>query len=359
MTRILYGIQGTGNGHLARARALVPALRRAGVHLDFVFTGRARHEYFNMELFEGFQTYPGLSLITNKGQMQTWQTITKNSFSGFLRDLQEIQLQDYDLILSDFEPLTAWASRKHGIESLGISHQCAFNHPVPKVAGHLGSKLLMKCFAPTSMAIGLHWHHFSQPILPPLIESFQKQKTIENKIVVYMGFEDTDEIVRFLRPFNDYHFYVYAKVAEQYSVGSVQVKPLSHQEFHADLSNCSGVISNAGFELSSECLALGKKLFLKPLKGQYEQLSNALAMQTLGRATIVNSLDQAALATWLKLDGHSEVSYPDVAAGIAHWIASGRKESVVELAEFMWSESDFPFDFNKNFGSRLLSELYF
>jgi UDP:flavonoid glycosyltransferase YjiC (YdhE family) len=65
MTLILYGIQGTVNGHLARARALVPELRVAGLDIDFVLTGRIRNDYFNIDLFEGFDCYSGLSLISD------------------------------------------------------------------------------------------------------------------------------------------------------------------------------------------------------------------------------------------------------------------------------------------------------
>ena len=64
----------------------------------------------------------------------------------------------------------------------------------------------------------------------------------------------------------------------------IQINPLSHSEFHAHLLDAEGVISNAGFELASECLHLGKKLLVKPLAGQFEQLSNALALQAMSRA---------------------------------------------------------------------------
>ena len=38
--RILYGVQGTGNGHITRARTMLPALQAAGIDVDFVFSGR-------------------------------------------------------------------------------------------------------------------------------------------------------------------------------------------------------------------------------------------------------------------------------------------------------------------------------
>jgi UDP:flavonoid glycosyltransferase YjiC (YdhE family) len=38
--KILYGVQGTGNGHITRARAMAAEMHAAGVEVDFVFSGR-------------------------------------------------------------------------------------------------------------------------------------------------------------------------------------------------------------------------------------------------------------------------------------------------------------------------------
>ncbi|MGL5401221.1 MAG: glycosyltransferase family protein, partial [Plesiomonas shigelloides] len=49
--KLLYGIQGTGNGHLSRARELVPALRAQGIRVDVLCSGRAADAYFDMQVF--------------------------------------------------------------------------------------------------------------------------------------------------------------------------------------------------------------------------------------------------------------------------------------------------------------------
>ncbi len=357
MKKILYGIQGTGNGHLARARALVPELRLAGFDLDFILTGRNREDYFNMELFEGFECYPGLSLISEKGKLKPWATMTSNSFVGFLKDVRKLDVKQYDLVISDFEPLTAWASRLAKVKCLGISHQAAFSFDVPKVRGYLGSKLLMHNFAPADSYVGLHWHNFGQPILPPLIEKLSLKPVIEDKILVYMGFEAVDDVLRFVEPFKDFEFHVYCKAEQERTIGNVKLKPFSHQGFHRDLDDCAGVISNAGFELASECLFLGKKLLMKPLLGQYEQHCNALAMQTLKRATVIQNLNGSMLEKWLNLPGHHPISYPNVALELARWIKNGQQETVSELAERMWADFEMPFSYNENFGNRLQPNL--
>ena len=49
--KLLYGVQGTGNGHITRARALNKYLAEFGLEVDFLFSGRDRDRYFDMEEF--------------------------------------------------------------------------------------------------------------------------------------------------------------------------------------------------------------------------------------------------------------------------------------------------------------------
>ena len=67
--RILYGVQGTGNGHVTRARVMSTALARAGIEVDYLFSGRAPERYFNMEPFGAYQVRQGLTLVTDAGRV--------------------------------------------------------------------------------------------------------------------------------------------------------------------------------------------------------------------------------------------------------------------------------------------------
>jgi uncharacterized protein (TIGR00661 family) len=277
--------------------------------------------------------------VTERGHLKPFKTFTQNHLLQFVRDVKNLDVKPYDLVISDFEPVSAWAAKTCGKASIAISHQAAFNHAVPKVSGELAAKMLMKVFAPTQYSLGLHWHHFDQPILPPLIEKLEPQPVKPNKILVYMGFESVDDIVDFLEPFTDYRFHVYAKVEQKRDLGHITVEPLSHEGFHRDLLDTSGVISNAGFELASECISLGKKLLVKPLLGQYEQLCNALALQALQRGTVIKSLDKNMLGKWLKLPQEKPTPYPDVAEAIAQWIIQGDFSNSDELVQKLWAQS--------------------
>ena len=301
----------------------MPELRRAGFDIDFVFSGRAAEDFFNMQVFgENYRVFQGLTLVCEAGQLKPLKTALNNNFLRFIRDAMSLQLDEYDLIISDFEPVTAWAAKMKKRRSLGISHQCAFDFDIPKAAGHFLSKRIMQCFAPTTQGIGLHWHHFNHAILPPMIEPQGHSPVQQNKILIYMGFEDTQTIIDFVTGFSAFEFIIYAKVQEPQYLNNITVKPFCHEGFHRDLESCNGVISNAGFELASECLQLGKKLLIKPLQQQYEQESNALALQLLNRATVMQQLHKETLAAWLSSPSPEAVDYPNVAEGIALWLKS-------------------------------------
>ena len=74
--KILYGVQGTGNGHIARARIMAAAMaERDDIEVDFVFSGRAADDYFDMECFGEYRTFSGLTFATRKGQVSQWETL--------------------------------------------------------------------------------------------------------------------------------------------------------------------------------------------------------------------------------------------------------------------------------------------
>lgn len=355
--RVLYGIQGTGNGHLTRARCLVPALRAEGIEVDCLFSGREKNDFFDMEEFGDYRCLRGFTLVVEHGELQLLPTLRKNNLFAFIWEVQSLQLDNYDLVISDFEPVTAWAATLKGLPSVGVSHQNAFHYAVPKVSGYLASRLLMRCFAPVATKLGLHWHHFKQPVLPPLIEAHAAKPPIPDKILVYMGFEKLDDIINFLQPFPHVQFFVFAKTTSRQDLGHIQINPVSHDEFHAHLEDCGGVISNAGFELASECIALGKKLLVRPLSGQYEQLSNALALQSLGRGTVIEHLDQHALEQWLRLPAHTPIQYPNVSKALAHWVKQECRQPVAALAEALWNDCHLAYNFDAEFGNHIVPNL--
>src|SRR5690606_17834386 len=100
--KILYGIQGTGNGHISRALEIIPELlKRAEV--DLLTSG------YQAELKIPYKVqYPchGLSFVFGKkGGIDLLETLKKSRLRKFLSEVRNVPVEDYDIIISDFEPV--------------------------------------------------------------------------------------------------------------------------------------------------------------------------------------------------------------------------------------------------------------
>ena len=340
--RILYGVQGTGNGHLSRARAMAAAFAERGVAVDYLFSGRPRSGFFAMDCFGSFQWRRGLTFVNEHGRVSYLKTVLRNDYPAFLRDVRTLDPGAYDVVLSDFEPVTAWAGRLRGKTVVSLGHQPAFDHAVPVAQRDLRTRLVMRLFAPGSVRVGMHWSSFGAPILPPLVDveaGAAPPRRRRGKILVYLPFEDPATVQALLRPFLAHEFFVYAPGSPCRDEDNLRLRPTSLDGFRRDLADCDGVISNAGFELASECLALGKRLLVKPQGRQMEQASNALALCQLGYAASMERLDARRIGDWLDSNAvPPRLHFPDVAGALADWLLAGdyRDPALAALSERLW-----------------------
>ena len=120
-----------------------------------------------MQAFGDYRALPGLTFATRNGSIDLLATVGRSQPLRLLRDIRQLPVDDYDLIVSDFEPVTAWAAKRQKRVSLGISHQASFQFGIPQRGNNLMARLTIQHFAPVHHAIGLHWYHFGYPILPP------------------------------------------------------------------------------------------------------------------------------------------------------------------------------------------------
>lgn len=345
--KILFAVQGTGNGHISRARMMAKHLQsQPNIDTTYLFSGRARKDFFDMEIFGDFLHRRGLTFHSQNGRVSYFKTLTTNNSFQFLREVYTLDLSAFDLVVCDFEPVAAWAARLRGKPIIGLGHQYAFAHDAPRAGSNFIADLVMRYFAPANESLGLHWHHFNAPILPPIIDpSLTRTTEVSNKIVVYLPFEDQARVQKLLLSMPDYHFVIYAPELRDDERSNLSLRKTSHTAFKRDLMSANGVICNAGFELISECLHLGLAVLAKPQGAQMEQLSNAAALQQLGYASTMVSLDQTAIRNWLDSIEQPDqalrvnIHYPDVAKSIVEWIADGRRASINSLSERLWRET--------------------
>ena len=339
--KILYGVQATGQGHISRARAMASALQQHDVEVTWLFSGRSAERLFDMEPFGDFEHRRGLTFATRAGNIRYLETITSNNIFEFWRDIRQLDLAPYDVIVTDYEPVTAWAARLADRLCIGIGHQYAFGNGTPVAGGDWLSRTIMRSFAPVSIPLGLHWHPYADNVLPPILDlpALPGDQRARH-VLVYLPFEDQDRVTRWLQQVPDRAFIQYAGGLDHEMRGNVQRHPTSIASFKRHLAGSDGVICNSGFELISECIQWQKPVLTKPLAGQMEQLSNAMALQELGYASVMSSLCDATLRQWLAAPGQRPVvRFADVAATLAEWLASNCLRPVDELAQELWSNS--------------------
>lgn len=338
--KILYGVQGTGNGHITRARMMARHFAAEGIDVTYLFSGRERSQFFDMECFGDYQYRKGLTFVTEAGRVCYGKTTFHNNIFRFVRDIATLDLSPYDVILTDFEPVTAWAGKLRGKTVIGVGHQYAFGSNVPKAGENLVANTVMNLFAPVTQGIGYHWHHFGHAnIFPPVIDNHLPAQRSGDFYLVYLPFEHQSTVTSLLNCFEGYRFVQYSPELENSAKGNVQLRKTCHDGFKRDLSLCKGVICNAGFELVSECLHMRLPLLVKPVQGQLEQQSNAAALSQLGYAATIDRLNPGSVAEWLESEKRApELDFPDVAAAIVQWLKNGQRTPLQTVSEQLWQQ---------------------
>ncbi|MEZ5569773.1 MAG: glycosyltransferase family protein [Halioglobus sp.] len=338
--RILYGVQATGQGHISRARAMATALAPYDVEVTWLFSGRDRAKLFDMQPFGPYLHRAGLTFTTRNGSVRYGATLFNSRPLRFARDVISLNVAAYDRVLTDFEPVSAWAARRAGVRSIGIGHQYAFGAHTPTRGGNPISKAILQWFAPVDVPIGLHWHPYSDHVLPPILDLPDIPVSNQGYVLVYLPFEDQRVVTQLLHDIPGQNFVQYANGLEQVHRANVMTHPASTATFKRHLAGSAGVICNSGFELISECLQWGKPVLTKPLQGQMEQLSNALTLEQLGLAQTTRALSSESIRRWLAAPTVPPASgFADVAATLARWVAQGCRETPQEIGLSLWPEN--------------------
>lgn len=288
--KILYAIQGTGNGHISRAREIVPLLQKYG-ELDILVSGTQADVKLTQDV--KYQLH-GFSFVFGKnGGVDHYETWKNMNLIRFWRDMNIVQLKGYNLIINDFEPVTAWACKIQKIESVSLSHQAAFkSKKVPRPRTIDWGKKILSHYAPTTHHIGFHFDRYDDFIYTPVIRSEIRNliTTDLGHYTVYLPALHDRKLVKLLKQLPNTKWQVFSKHTSQpYSDGNVFVEPINNERFNQSLASCTGLFTGGGFEGPAEALHLKKKLLVAPMKFQYEQQCNAYALKQLGLPVIWSS----------------------------------------------------------------------
>lgn len=319
--KILYAIQGTGNGHVSRAREIIPHLEKYG-QPDLLLSGTEADVRLSQPL--RWQLHGFSFVFGRKGGVDKRETWKIMDLGQLRKDMKMLPLEEYDIIINDFEPVTAWACHLRKIPCIGLSHQASFLSPaVPRPARRLPhwSELLFRYYAPVSTAVGFHFERYDDFIYTPVIRGEIRELVREHKghYTVYLPAHDDKLLVNLLKQVDGVEWHVFSKHNKTgYRDENVLVAPIHNEHFNKSLASCEGLLTAGGFESPAEALFLGKKVFSVPMMGQWEQQCNAEALRRMG-VPVVKKIGKnfvPALKEWVRNGPVIKVDFPDQTAEV-------------------------------------------
>lgn len=318
--KILFGIQGTGNGHVSRARDIIPHLQQYA-EVDILVSGT------QVDVALGYDINyrkNGLSFIFGKnGGVDFQKTLNDLRLFTLFNDIRKLDLKPYDFIINDFEPVSAWAGKWKNKKVIALSHQSAFlstKSPRPANINSMAEKIF-KHYAPCDDRFSFHFEAYDKNIFTPIIRREIREiiPSNNNHYTVYLPAYDDKFLLKYLCAVKDVQWEIFSKHEKTgYTIDNVTVRPVDNQSFNKSVATCTGLLTGAGFEAPAEAMFLGKKVMALPMKGQYEQYCNAEAMRRMG-VPIVYEIDEtfvAKLKEWCYNTEAVKVDFPDNVASV-------------------------------------------
>jgi len=322
MAKIFISMSGEGRGHATRVRSLVERMRdrhqitlfAPGEAYDFLAQSYAEDEEIRL------QQIPGLKFHYRNGRLHLSKTIYEGlkfqqvTAPGVIRHLQEeIEKEQPDVVLTDFEPILPRAARRCKQPFLSLTHQhflVAYDLTwLPKnlqffawfiglaVPLHYTQQKVTMISSFFKADLKPKWERKGAISLGPMIRPEVRAKAIAAGIPVEgaEGSPATSEanaipsgepfLLSYLRKHTP------ESVVDQLVASGQRIKiygigerePRQNVTFHAidpdrfvdDLVACRAVTSAAGNQLLGECMYLGKPVLALPETWHHEQLINA------------------------------------------------------------------------------------
>jgi uncharacterized protein (TIGR00661 family) len=302
--KIFYAVQATGNGHISRAMELLPHLQQYG-SIDIFLSGNNSHLVLDAPIKYRSK---GMSLYYNcNGGLDFWQVLRGIHPLRLRKEINDLPVEKYDLVINDFDYITAAACTKKKIPSINFGHQASFQSPLtPRPAERNATgEWILKNFARASRYIGLHFRSYDNFIFTPVIkkEILDAEPVDNGYITVYLPSYCEPQLISIFQPFSDIRFEIFSsQTTEPKEYENIRLLPVNKNLFNQSLIHCSGIITGGGFETPAEALHLGKKIITIPIRSQYEQQCNAAALEQLGvlRLKKIDADFQTHLYKWMQ-----------------------------------------------------------
>jgi len=242
------------------------------------------------------------------------QTVFKafiKSPSSFLKVRKILKEFEPDILITDAEPISFFASSFSNIKRISIDNPQALLHReyTVKFGEYLSRFVLLVAVKISVLGADkyLIYDFFDEQIddkkvlfLKPLIQDgILKQKPEEgDHIFVYQTSISSKFICNILKNIDE-KFIIYG-FNKDHIDGNLTFKKFNDEEFYKDISSAKAIITNGGFTVISEALYLKKPIFSLPIKKQFEQMLNGKFVEQLGVGVYKMDLCQKDLEDFLQ-----------------------------------------------------------
>lgn len=306
--KIFYAFSGHGHGHGIRSAVVIQFLEKLGHQVKAATYSQGLKVAQEVKLndvieIEGYRMYyDQRGLSSAKTLFRFFHRSPKVIFSNLVKFSRVLEIFKPDLIISDFEPFSAYWAKWKGIPLIKINNQSVMTLAKIKIPAKFYPDywavrtLTVDIFAPRAkFNFVLSFSQKLTPIkkryqknsflVPPILRekifTFQPKK--EDFVLVYQTSPVYQKkLLKILTQFSQIRFNVYNLDSEFYSAANLQFKSFSEDEFLNDLVHCRAVITNGGFGLMGEAIYLGKPILSLPIKGDFEQTLNAILLERCG-----------------------------------------------------------------------------
>ncbi|HSP79962.1 MAG TPA: MJ1255/VC2487 family glycosyltransferase [Myxococcaceae bacterium] len=362
--RILYGVVGEGMGHATRSRVLLEELTREHeVHI--VVSGRAKD--YLAQRFQNVRGIWGLTLAYEGNAVSRWQTLLQNltgALKGWPHNVRQyLELVEEfrpDVVVSDFESFSYLFGRTHrlpviSVDNMQIINRCS--HEPALLAGFEdafeGTRAIVKSKLPGCFHY-LVTTFFYPPVrkerttlLPSILrpEILAARSEPGEHLLVYQTATTNTSLPDILKQ-SGLPCRVYGlrrELTEDVQDGNLTYRPFSEQGFIDDLRTARAVVASGGYTLMSEAVYLHKPMLSIPVKGQFEQVLNALYLEKLGYGMYARELTLDGLREFLSRVPRCEESLKGYEQEGNVKMMAALREQIARAAEYKgrwWEEME-------------------
>lgn len=316
MARILYSINGEGRGHSTRSVALIKELEKKHT-IKVIVGGKNAYKYIK-KYCHGAIRFEGVKLIYKNNTVDNFGT-AKHFIKDFIGKYPESVKKIYsvikkfkpDIVITDFEGTVAFIAKTLGYKVICVCNnhsltKLKYNYPIKYRKDRNQTILITKAIFP-KVDYHLITTFFYLPVkkdnvslYPPILrkEVTQLKPVMGKYVLVYQTSDTNSKLLDILKTINC-KFIIYGFNISKRE-GNLLFRKFDDKKILKDMQGCKAVIANGGYSLISEAVSLHKPILSIPIKGQFEQILNALQIKRLGYGEFHEEADHKKIVTFIK-----------------------------------------------------------